>query len=141
MKRKKQILKEIKNLVMEYKALNEKTDIPAFKKSIGLTIKSAKIHGNARKPLSTYSDEEILTILFDNNKTLQLQAAPESTVGDETYIYPDKDVKKMKGKTIQDIKNLDYDTEVQITMTDGSSFTFKCDSESAEGAIFNYYFK
>jgi hypothetical protein len=42
MKRKKQILKEIKNLVMEYKSINERSDIPEFKKAIGKTIKNIK---------------------------------------------------------------------------------------------------
>tara|TARA_B100001093_G_C26705632_1_gene961072 strand:+ start:81 stop:308 length:228 start_codon:yes stop_codon:yes gene_type:complete len=40
MKRKSQILKEIKNLVMEYKSINERSEIPKFKKAIDKTIKS-----------------------------------------------------------------------------------------------------
>jgi hypothetical protein len=132
MKRKKQILKEIKNLVMEYKSLNEAVD-PSLKKAIGQTIKGAST--------SYTMDEEYLTIVFNNNKTLELHAAPESYVGDETYINSDTDIKKMKGKTIKNIENLDNDTEVKMTMTDGTIFTFTCDSESNEGAVFNYYFK
>lgn len=132
MKRKKQILKEIKALVKEYKSLNEAVD-PSLKKAIGQTIKGAKQLKSA--------GEEYLTILFNSNKTLQLHAAPESYAGDETYINSDTDIKKMKGKTIKNIENLDYDTEVKMTMTDGTIFTFTCDSESNKGAIFNYYFK
>ena len=113
--------------------LNEASIDPELKKAIGQTIKGVKEFKSA--------DEEYLTILFNSNKTLQLHAAPESPVGDETYINSDTDIKKMKGKTIKDIKNLDYDTEVQIKMTDGSSFTLECDSESMEGAVFNYNYK
>ena len=122
----------MKHIKLYEQFLNEAID-PSLKKAIGQTIKGANTLKSA--------GEEYLTILFNNNKTLQLHAAPESYVGDETYINSDTDIKKMKGKTIKDIKNLDYDTEVKMTMTDGTIFTFTCDSESNEGAVFNYYFK
>ena len=128
MKRKKQILKEIKALVKEYKSLNEAVD-PSLKKAIGQTIKGAKIKMSG--------GEEYLTFLFKNNTSLQLYAAAaESDLSDETYISSNPKINNISGKTIKNIENLDYDTKVKMTMTDGTIFTFTCDS----GAVFNYYF-